>query len=200
MHPSPTDLLVLHAVRLKGFADTDAVAARFALDAGQTGEELLDAEAYGWVVRSSFADLTGWSLTEAGRRHNEARLAEELDRVGARDAVEAVHDTFLPLNARAAQVFTAWQLGPVAPEAPAGLPAAGDVPGWLAGLADSLHQLEDRLTGQLARFGGYHRRFSDALARAGGDRAWITGMEVDSCHRVWFELHEDLVASLNISR
>ena len=59
-HSSPTGLLVLHAVRLKGFADTDAVAARFGLDAAQTGEDLLDAQAYGHVTRSSFAGLAGW--------------------------------------------------------------------------------------------------------------------------------------------
>ncbi|MEV4410421.1 transcriptional regulator [Catellatospora sp. NPDC049609] len=200
MHPSPTDLLVLHAVRLKGFADTDAVAARFALDAAQTHEELLDAEAYGWVTRSAFADLTGWSLTEAGRRQNEARLREELDRVGARAAVVAVHDAFLPLNTQAAHAFTAWQLGSADPGTAAAPPSSGGVPDWLDELAHSLHQLEPRLTAHLDRFGGYHRRFAAALARAGEDRAWITGMEVDSCHRIWFELHEDLIASLNLSR
>ena len=35
--PSTTDLLVLHAVRLRGFADTAAVAARFALDPDRAG-------------------------------------------------------------------------------------------------------------------------------------------------------------------
>ncbi len=189
MHPSPTDLLSLHAVRLKGFADTAAVAARFGLDAAQTGEELLDAEAYGWVTRSAFAGLAGWSLTEAGRRRDEAWLSEELDRVGARATVVAVHDAFVPLNEQATSAFTAWQLG-----------TAGQLPGGFAAFADALDPLEQRLTAQLARFGGYHRRFAAALARAESDPAWITGMEVDSCHRVWFELHEDLIASLGVSR
>ncbi len=189
MHPSPTDLLSLHAVRLKGFADTGALAARYGLDPAQTGEELLDAEAYGWVTRSAFAGLSGWSLTEAGRRRNEAQLSEELDRAGARATVVAVHDGFVPLNEQATGAFTAWQLG-----------TAGAVPGRFAALADALHPLEQRLTAQLGRFGGYHQRFATALAQAAADPAWITGMEVDSCHRVWFELHEDLIASLGISR
>lgn len=189
MRSSPTDLLALHAVRLKGFADTGAVAARFGLDAAQTGEELLDAEAYGWVTRSAFAGLAGWSLTEAGRRRDEALLSEELDGAGARGAVVAVHDAFVPLNEQATQAFTAWQLG-----------MAGDLPGGFTALADALHPLEQRLTAYLARFGGYHHRFAAALAQAAADPAWITGMEVDSCHRVWFELHEDLIASLGIAR
>ncbi|MEV0460729.1 transcriptional regulator [Catellatospora methionotrophica] len=196
-HTSPTALLVLHAVRLKGFADTDAVAARFDLDAAQTGEDLLDAQAYGQVSRSSFAGLAGWSLTEAGRRHNENLLRAELDQTGSRNAVAAAHDDFLPLNAQATQAFTAWQLASMDTASPA---AAGDTTGRLAVLADRLAPLELRLTGRLSRFGGYHGRFAGALARAAAEPAWITGMEVDSCHRIWFELHEDLVATLNITR
>jgi hypothetical protein len=188
MHPSPSELLVLHAVRLKGFADTAAVAARFGLDPEQTAEDLLDAEAYGHTAKSSFADLTGWSLTESGRRRDEALLRDELDGTGARAEVTAVHERFRPLNAQAAELFTAWQLRPP------GDPATGPVLGRLADLADALQGLEQRLTAQLARFGGYHRRFAAALGRVEADPAWITGMEVDSCHRIWFELHEDLIA------
>src|SRR4051794_40004579 len=112
---SPADLLVLHAVRLKGFASTAAIAARFSLNTDQTEEDLLDAQAHGWVSRSSFADLTGWSLTQTGYRHDEAQLREELDRVGAHWIVTAVHEGFLPLNAQASQIFTAWQLKPGRP-------------------------------------------------------------------------------------
>ncbi|GAA0366608.1 hypothetical protein GCM10009530_15530 [Microbispora corallina] len=190
-HPSPSDLLVLHAVRLKGFADTAAVAARFGLDTGQTQEHLLDAQAYGWVGRSSFAGTAGWSLTETGYRHNEARLRDELDRAGARGTVAAVHERFLPLNGRASQLFTAWQLGSG---------DSTDTFGGLAGLAGELRDLERPLAASLSRFAGYHDRFAAALARAAHDPAWITGVDVDSCHRVWFELHEDLIATLGITR
>ncbi|WP_426513905.1 transcriptional regulator [Dactylosporangium sp. McL0621] len=178
-------MLVLHAVRLKGFADTATIAARFRLDPGQTGEDLLDAEAFGQVARSAFAGLSGWSLTERGRRHNEAQLRDELDRAGARAAVTAVHDRFVPLNARAAAAFTAWQLG-----------TDRSVEAFHT-LAGALRDLERDLTAHLDRFAGYHERFTAALSRGG---EWITGVEVDSCHRVWFELHEDLVATLGIAR
>jgi hypothetical protein len=191
VHTSPVDLLVLHAVRLTGFAGTTAVATRFGLDSDQTEETLLDAQAHGWVSRSSFADLTGWSLSEAGRRHNEAQLGDELDRAGARADVTAVHERFLPLNAGASEIFTAWQLG-------SGRPA--DTFHRLADIGGELGELERSLAARLGRFAGYHDRFAAALSRAGHDPAWITGIEVDSCHRVWFELHEDLIATLGISR
>ncbi|SNS69654.1 hypothetical protein SAMN05421812_101451 [Asanoa hainanensis] len=188
-HRSPVDLLVLHAVRLNGFASTAAVAARFGLDTEQTHEDLLDAQAYGRVSRSSFADLTGWSLTELGRRHNEAELRDELDRTGAHGTVAAVHEQFGPLNARALQIFTAWQLEP---------DRAPETVHQLSDLADRLRDLERPLAERLSRFAGYHDRFAAALARA--EPRWITGVEVDSCHKVWFELHEDLVATLGITR
>jgi hypothetical protein len=185
------DLLVLHAVRLKGFADTAAVAARFGLSADRTREDLLDAQAYGWVSRSSFGDVAGWSLTEAGRRHNEAQLRDELENAGARATVATVHKRFRRLNERASELFTVWQLDPGG--------SAGAVRG-LADLAGGLCDLERPLAADLRRFAGYHDRFTAALARAGHDPAWITGVEVDSCHRVWFEFHEDLIATLGITR
>ena len=190
-HPSPADLLVLHAVRLKGFASTASVAARFSLDTGQTREDLLDAQAHGRVSRSSFADLTGWSLTQTGYQHNEARLRDELDRTGAHGTVTAVHEQFLPLNAQASQIFTAWQLSPG---------SHAGTSHQLADLANQLGDLERAVAEHLSRFAGYHDRFTAALARAAHDPAWMTGIEVDSCHKVWFELHEDLIATLGITR
>lgn len=194
---SSVDLLVRHAVRLKGFADTDVVAARFGLDVDITGEALLDDQARGWVTRSTFAGLAGWSLSEAGRRHNQADLRDELDLAGARNDVRAVHEAFLPLNGHAVRVFTAWQLargtgpvdiGPV------------DVYAELHDLARGLDGPERMLTARLARFAGYHHRFQVALERAVDDPGWITGTGIDSCHSVWFELHEDLTATLGVAR
>ena len=90
-HRSTTELLTLHAVRLKGMADDGEVAARFALDRSESDELLLDFEAYGWVTRVDFAGTGGWTLTAAGRREDERRLADELAAVGA---AEPVHDAY----------------------------------------------------------------------------------------------------------
>ena len=82
-HPSTPELLTLHAVRLRGMADDAEVAARFELDRSVSDELLLDFEAYGWVTRVDFAGTGGWTLTTAGRREDERRLADELAAVGA---------------------------------------------------------------------------------------------------------------------
>ena len=205
-HDSATDLLALHAVRVVGFADTPALARRFDLDPGETREHLLDAQACGWVTRAAFADLAGWSLTVPGRARDEHLLADELAHVGGEDEVRAVHEAFLPLNARLQRACTDWQLRPAAGDALA-LNDHADA-AWDARVLDGLAEIEQelaplasRLAGLLTRFRGYDTRFAAALDRArAGDGGWVDRTDVDSCHRVWFELHEDLVATLGIDR
>ena len=204
---SPADVLVLHAVRILGFADTTVIARRFGLDPADAEEHLLDAEARGWAAHAAFAGTAGWSLTERGRAENERQLAVELARTGRVEEVREIYGQFLPLNAVMLRAATDWQLRPVPGHRLA--PNDHTDPTWDAGVLDTLAELDQALprlvaglTDFLARFGGYDRRFSSALARArdGGERAWVDRTEVDSCHRVWFELHEDLIATLGIDR
>lgn len=62
-HVSAPGDLALHGVRVLGFATGSRIAARYGLDAGATGESLLDFEARGWVRQLSFAGSSGWSMT-----------------------------------------------------------------------------------------------------------------------------------------
>lgn len=197
-HPSPPDLRVLHAVRTLGYADLARLAARISRPEGEVHEHLEDARACGWAVFSSYAGDGGWSLTEAGRAHGEQLLAAELDAVGARAAVGAAYEDFLLFNEAVTAACTAWQLAEL---------GIGDdqptLPGTIAALeapAAALADVEHRLTARLARFVGYDQRFRAALTKAAGDAGWITGIDRDSCHRVWFELHEDLIATLGLTR
>ncbi len=57
------------------------------------------------------------------------------------------------------------------------------------------------LAGALDRFGSYGPRFGQALdLLLGGDLDYFTKPIMPSYHTVWFELHEDLLASLGIDR
>lgn len=107
-HRSPPGLVVLHAVRVKGFADTAAIAHPFGLDAADVQEHLLDAQAHGWITYSSFGDTAGWSLTDRGRVENERRLAGELADIRGAQVVSDVYREFLPLNARLLRACTDW--------------------------------------------------------------------------------------------
>ena len=201
-----SQLLVLHAVRLLGFGAGASVARRFGLDADEVAEVLLDAEALGWVSRSTFGSTTGWSLSDAGRAEGERLLAVDLEERGCRATVQDVHEEFLPLNGRALQGFTRWQVRPVGAERLA--PNEHDDLRWddrvldeLASVGFRLQQLGARLEGSLPRTGGYSERYATALSRGRtGERSWVDGLGVDSCHRVWIELHEDLIATLGLRR
>lgn len=200
------ELLVLHAVRLKGMADDDQVSARFGLDPAATAEQLLDLEAYGRITRVEFGETKGWTLTDRGKQHGETLLAAELDAAGARPEVARIHQDFLPWNTRLQQASTDWQLRPTAGD-PLAVNQHDDLD-WdarvladLARIDDELHELTTRLSGQLDRFHGYDARFSAALSKVqAGDPSWINKVGADSCHTVWMELHEDLIATLRIER
>lgn len=203
---SSAGLLILHAVRITGFADAATIARRFRTDPAEAAAMLGDAEARGWVSHAAFAGLDGWSLTESGLVENERQLAAELAAVGLADEIHQVYRAFLPLNARLQQACTDWQLRP----APGNKLASNDHsdPAWDAGvLAElvaidrALAPLAVRLGALLTRFRGYETRFAAALQRAqAGEGRWIDGSDIDSCHRVWFQLHEDLLATLGLRR
>ncbi|WP_040454445.1 hypothetical protein [Kribbella catacumbae] len=203
---SAAELLVLHAVRLKGVADELAVARRFALDRAVTAELLLDCQAYGWITWSEFAGLGGWSLTDAGRAENERQLAVELDRAAGREVLREIYTEFLPLNERLQQTTTDWQIRPTAADSMA-FNDHND-PQWdrrvieeLGALDQALSAVSERIGAVLDRFRGYDDRFAAALDRVrAGDGAWVDRTGADSCHTVWFELHEDLIATLGLAR
>ncbi|WP_277213197.1 transcriptional regulator [Isoptericola croceus] len=195
---TPIEVLVPHAVRLLGYADTACVAERLGLPEAEVHENLLDAQASGRVGWSEFDGDGGWSPTTRGARHSESLLAAELDDAGARTAVEEVHRDFLPLNDEVSAACTAWQLTELGVRAEPVTALA--TLAALEGPAAALVGLEERLVAHLERFAGYHGRFAEALEAARDDTAWITAADRDSCHRVWFELHEDLIATLGLSR
>lgn len=203
---SSPELLVLHAVRLKGVAEDQVVATRFALDEVATADLLLDFQAYGWITKSMFAGTGGWSLTDAGRVGNESQLAAELERVGGREVVHATYQEFLLLNGRLQRACTDWQIRPSAVDALAFNDHSdsawdGRVIEELTALAQALKAIQDQLDGVLERLRGYDVRFSAALERVlAGDDSWVDRSSADSCHTVWFELHEDLIATLGLVR
>jgi hypothetical protein len=206
--PSASDpeLLVLHAVRILGMAEDHEVAARFDLDPTVATELLLDFEAVGWVSHVEFAGTGGWTLTDAGRTENERRLADELADTDSRPTVEAAFREFLPQNDRLLRVATDWQLRPSRTD-PMAVNDHTDrewdrrVLDGLTALSENLSAIELTLSARLSRFRGYDQRFAAALDRVRqGEPAWVNRPKVDSCHTVWMQLHEDLLATLGIQR
>jgi hypothetical protein len=205
-YASTVDDLALHGVRVLGFPTASRVADRYRLDANAVEGLLLDFEALGWARQSSFAGSSGWSLTDAGRVENERRLAVELDRAAARDAVMGVHAAFVPLNERFGAACTDWQVRPTRLD-----PLSfNDHTDWrwdervlrtLESVQASFTDLCGRLAERLARFDGYADRYAAALRKVvTGQRAWVDAHDRDSCHTLWIQFHEDLLATLGIPR
>lgn len=191
-------LAVLHALRVRGVADPGQVASRTGLPRTLAEGALLDAEAAGLAARVPFAGPDDWSLTERGRARGERLLAAELDALGMRAEVQAVLDAFLPWNDRVVGACTRWQLTELGLARP---PAdLVEVLRDLDGAAGGLALVEARLGAGLPRFVGYRARFADAVDRAQEVPSWIAATDRDSAHRVWFELHEDLLATLGRER
>ena len=204
--PSSPELLTLHAVRLKGMADDTEVAARFELDTTFVHELLLDFQAFGWITRVEFVGTAGWTLTESGRSENERQLAHELSATDSNSSIRHAYLSFLPYNDRLLRACTDWQLRPTGAD-PLAVNDHTDeewdqrVLSTLAALSKELRTICGELGRRLVRFHGYDDRFTDALARVWrGDLSWVARPRVDSCHTVWMELHEDLVATLGIRR
>jgi hypothetical protein len=125
--------------------------------------------------------------------------------VGCRDVVEAAYNRFLDLNTPFLECCTRWQLREVD-----GTLDTNDhddhrydaaVLAELDVLDDAVQDVCTRLASVLDRFGYYNGRFAVARVRLhDGEHDWFTKPYVDSYHAVWFELHENLLATLNIER
>jgi hypothetical protein len=206
--PEPTErgsaeaeLLALLGLRLHGFASADAVAEVVRVEVALVEEVLHRGRDLGWV-RHREGRMTGWSLTPQGRSEGERRLAAQLEARGCRPVVEACYARFRTLNVEVLAACTDWQL-----RAPTTvndhLDAAYDaaVVDRLARLHVRAQQVCDDLGAALERFEPYGHRLHAALARVrAGDREWFTGVRIPSYHAVWFELHENLLATLGIDR
>ncbi len=203
---SSAQLLVLHGVRLLGFASAAQVAERARLDQREVDEQLLDDQALGLVQRMTFGDVSGWCLTEAGRLADERRLADELAAAGCRPIVVGAAREFAALNERFLRAMTDWQLRPqpwdeLAPNDHTDHRWDDRVWETLHACGHRLDEMNDRLAGSLSRFEGYATRYAASLARGQqGASAWLDDPGRDSCHRVWIELHEDLLSTLGLGR
>jgi len=202
--PSEPRMLVLHGLRLKGFAHPPAVSEAVAVPEKET-VTLLDQLVSDGLVLFREGRLSGFSLTADGRVEHARLLSEELDLHGVRQDVTNAYRRFLGLNAGLLEVCTAWQLREVDGESK--LNDHTD-PAYDAAVIERLAELNgtvrpicDELGGSLARYLRYSERLVHAVDRVRtGEIDWFTKPVIPSYHTVWFELHEDLLATLGIER
>jgi hypothetical protein len=197
-HESEPRLLVVHALKLKGFAEAETVAAVTGLDAVDGHLEGLATDG---LATYREGRLSGWSLTADGKAHHAEAVAEELDAAACRAAVDDAYHRFLALNADMLAVCTAWQMRGEALNDHSDASYDKGVVGQLMDVHDRVRPITADLREQLARYGRYGGRLRTALERVlAGEHEWFTKPVIDSYHTVWFELHEDLLSTLGIDR
>jgi hypothetical protein len=197
-------LLVLHGVRLKGFAEAVAVADLWRLDVDEVDNELKELADEGLVQRRD-GRVSGWSLTPEGRNEHGRMVAAELDEAGARAKVDAAYQGFRQVNPELLATCTAWQLR--ATETGQAVNDHTDpaydssVVHRLAVVHERVEPVLEALGEALWRFTRYPERLANAIRRVQlGESEWFTKPLLDSYHTVWFELHEDLLATLGLQR
>jgi len=205
-HTTDFRVLALHGLRLKGMAPSDRVAELYDLDVGEL-EALYASEAEADHMKYREGRVTGWMLTQAGRLVGEELVQADLASAGTEAAVRDAYHRFHEQNQDMLQLCTDWQMRPTSD---GGEPVLNDHAdsAYDAGIVERLVAHHERvapalgdLAAALDRMGRYDERFRAAIARVrAGEIDFITKPIIDSYHTVWFELHEDLMASLGIER
>ncbi|MFC7504977.1 hypothetical protein ACOACQ_12095 [Nocardioides sp. CPCC 206347] len=190
-------LRLFQAVRLKGRAKPEDLAAAAGLSADAAAPILADLQDAGHVEEAR----ERLKLTAGGRAALDARLAEERAGVDAPALVAGYHE-FDEHNDALKGLMTRWQLKD------ATTPNDHTDPAYDQAVVDDLVSLDAAFAPLLARFvelaprlGHYPARFGHALAQiAEGDHSWFARPLADSYHTVWFELHEDLIGLAGLTR
>lgn len=198
------ELRVIHALRLKAFLDTPDIARVAGLDEA-TATATLNGLAEGEYVKYTDGRMTGWRLLKPGRAHGEKLLADELDGLGKRDELHAIYKRFLEHNQPFLGLCTDWQVRMVDGEQVMNDHNDAEYDEQVIGRLADTHEAMAPILADLAtvadRFTHYGPDFSTALAKVqAGEIEWFTKPVIESYHTVWFELHEDLLASLGIER
>ena len=193
-----TELAVLQAVRLKGRVRPAELAATLGRDLGDIADVVERLTAAGLLV-----DDATLRLSPSGRARLEALLTEE--RAGVDPAaIAAAYDEFRPVNTDFKALVTDWQLK----GGPSGTPNTHDDAEYDAAVLARLHRVHARVlpiieaaAAQLPRLDAYAAKLRTALDKVkAGDIAWLSKPFIDSYHTIWFELHEELIGAVGMTR
>jgi hypothetical protein len=193
-----TELAVLQAVRLKGRVTPADLAATLNEDLGGIATTVEQLTASGLLVEG-----TTLRISPGGRARLETLLAEERTGVDSA-AIAAAYRDFRALNADFKALVTDWQLK----GGPEGQPNTHDDARYDAAVLARLDDVHARAVPiieaaatQLPRLNAYSAKLLVALRKVkAGETAWLTRPLIDSYHTVWFELHEELICALGMTR
>ena len=199
----PTDeFFVLHGLRLKGLASAEAIEDAWGVESA--AGHLAELAGSGCCQYRETPRASGYLLLPPGRDLHGRLLEGVRDEAGASAlaALSDVYSRFEPLNSEFKDLCSRWQIK-------VGAPNDHTDPGYDDSRITELDELHGRFLPLVVRAGRalphfqrYPPRFREALRRLrdDGDLEWFTKPLVDSYHTVWYEFHEDLIATLGRER
>ncbi|OBH46365.1 hypothetical protein [Mycobacterium mantenii] len=193
-----TELAVLQGIRLKGRVSPADLAATLGADLDDVTPDVERLTAAGL--------LTGGAtlrITLSGSERLAELLAEERDGTDPA-AMAAAYDDFRTVNADFKRLVTDWQLK----GGPDGVPNPHDDADYDAAVLARLDDVHARVmpiigaaAAQLPRLSAYATKLAAALDKIkAGETTWLTRPLIDSYHTVWFELHEELIVAVGLTR
>jgi hypothetical protein len=203
-YKSEPELLVLHALRLKGFAEPADVSNATTLPE-ETVTELLTSYRDQEMVGRRDGRISGFLLTPAGKERHATLLDDERTKSGCQGRLAGAYDAFLGHNEIFKQLCTDWQLRTVngAPVPNDHSDAAYDdaIKKRLVALQEQVAGVLAEVANEMTRFAPYGDRLDNAVTRfVGGETAALSRPLSRSYHDVWMELHEDLLVTLGRDR
>jgi hypothetical protein len=191
------EFVVLHSLRIKGFANSGVVAEIACIDPDVVDRMLPDMAASGLCRHIAARDL--WQLTPEGReRHAELLLKESGSEV---DGLRPHYERFLELNDGFKTLCSNWQTRDGDANDHSDAAYDGGRIAELRQLHEASAPVIEGFAGAVPRFESYFRRLTGSLTRLeGGETRMFTGVMCGSYHDVWMELHEDLVQLLGVDR
>jgi len=203
-YKSDPELLVLHSLRLKGFAEPTDVSDATTLPEG-TVTELLVAFRDQEIVGRRDGRISGFMLTPAGKERHAVLLDKERSEAACAPRVEWAYDAFLAYNETFKQLCSDWQLrtvdGKQVPNDHTDAAYDRAIGERLVGLQAQVADVLDEIGAALIRFTPYGDRLDSAVTRfMGGETAALSRPLNRSYHDVWMELHEDLLLTLGRAR
>jgi DNA-binding MarR family transcriptional regulator len=193
-----TELGVLQAVRLKGRVRPADLAATLGAELSDITAIVERLSASGLLVTGATVQISG-----SGRAALQELLAEERAGIDP-TAITAAYNAFRDVNTEFKSLVTDWQLK----GGPNGTPNTHDDAEYDAAILARLDDVHARVTpiikkaaAQLTRLTAYSAKLSAALDKVkAGETAWLTRPLIDSYHTVWFELHEELINAVGLTR
>jgi hypothetical protein len=187
---------VLRALRLKGRANADVLAAATGLDVA-----VVSAIAAALVESGEARAVNdNFMLLGPGRERQTELLDAERAGIDAAEVSE-LYEEFSDVNGDFKALAHDWQLRGEEPNDHSDAAYDQQVIDRLPAIDGRVQPIVERAAQLAPRLHPYGGRLRTALELVqAGDHAWLLKPLIDSYHTVWFELHEDLISLAGLSR